>query len=97
MKNLRILKLQQVMLIVSFLLLASVSGCRNKIGNFEICVTLEQPGFFCANQAIPEKANGFDKPYKPNMICMEPDEYDKIIDEISKRDSSLAKYKWGKK
>ena len=85
------------MSIASVCLLSLVSSCRNKIGAFEICVSLEEPGFFCANQAIPSQANGFSKAYKPNQICMEPDQFNKIIDEISKRDASIAQYKWNGK
>lgn len=91
------LKSHLMIVIVKSCLLISVVSCRNKIGSFEICVSLEQPGFYCANQEIPSQKNGFDKAYKPNMICMEPNEYNKIIDEISKRDSGLAQYKWGKR
>jgi len=94
MKHLFRFKQHLMIAIVSFLSLSFLSSCRNKIGAFEICVTLDQPGFYCANQAIPSQANGFDKPYKSNMICMEPLEYNKIIDEISRRDSSLAQYKF---
>lgn len=97
MKHLSKLKMHKATLIVSVLLLSFLSGCRNKLGDFEICITLQEPGFYCANQAVPSQKNGFDKAYKPNMICMEPEEYNKIIDEISKRDSTLAQYKWGKK
>lgn len=94
MKLFKKYKIHSLILIVSFLLLSFLSGCRNKIGAFEICVTLENPGFYCANQAVPSQANGFDKPYKPNMICMEPSEYNKIIEEIAKRESSIAQYKF---
>jgi hypothetical protein len=87
-------RMHKMILLASFLSLSYLSGCRNKIGAFEICVTLDQPGFYCANQAVPSQENGFEKSYKPNMICMEPSEYNKIIEEISKRDSSIAQYKF---
>lgn len=93
MKNLNKFNLRRLMLIGSVLLLNLVSGCRNKIGAFEICLTLENPSFYCANQAVPSQSNGFEKPYKANMICMEPSEFNKIIDEISKKDSSFMEYK----
>lgn len=86
-----------MMVLVSVLLLSLVSGCRNKIDVGEICVSLDKPGFWCANQKIPSQKEGFEKSYKANMICQEADQYNKIIDEISKRDSNLAQYKWGKK
>lgn len=57
---------------------------------------MESPGFFCANQAIPEKANGYDKAYKPNMVCLEADEFNRIIEEISARDSALNRFKYKK-
>jgi len=59
-----------------------------------MCVTLEAPEFFCANQAVPEQKNGFSKPYKAGMVCMEADQFNVLIEEISKRDSALARFKY---
>ncbi len=78
----------------ALLSLSLVAGCRNKIGAFEICVTQEFLGFSCANQATPDGKNGYDRKYKAGMICVEPDVFNKIIDEISKRDSEIARYKY---
>lgn len=82
------------MLIASVLLLSLLEGCRNKLPPFDICISLENPGFTCANQAVPSKANGYEKAYKPNMVCMEADEFNRLIDEISSRDSMIARYKY---
>ena len=90
------LKLRLTMLIVSVCCLSLVVSCRNKLPAFDICVTMEQPGFFCANQSVPSKKNGYDKAYVPNMVCLEADQFNKIIDEISKRDSQIARYKYKK-
>lgn len=85
-----------MILSVSVCSLVLASGCRNKLPPFELCVTLEAPGFFCANQATPSQKNGFDKPYKPGMICMESDQFNILIDEISARDAKLARFKYKK-
>jgi len=82
-----------MILTVSLLFCAYLAGCRNKLGNFELCVTLDNPSLFCASQDNPTTAKGYDKKYHAGMICMEPSDFNKIIDEISIRDASLAKYK----
>jgi len=89
-------KMPRMMLIVSCLSLSFLSGCRGKLPPFDICITLEQPGFFCAQQGVPSKEKGYDKPYSPNMVCMEANQFNRIIDEISKRDSDIARYKYKK-
>ena len=85
-----------MILIVSAFCLISVASCRSKLPPFDICVTMENPGFFCANQSVPSKKNGYDKAYAPNMVCLEADQFNKIIDEISKRDYDIARYKYKK-
>lgn len=85
-----------MMIVVSLSLLSAVS-CRNKIVVGEICVSLETPGFACANQSIPEGKNGYDKSYRANMICQESDQYNKLIDQLAQMQSEIAKYKWKNK
>lgn len=83
-----------MMMIVSVCLLSLASGCRNKIDVGEICISLENPGFWCANQKIPTQREGFSKPYKANMVCQEADQYNKLIDQLAEMQSDIAKYKW---
>ena len=85
-----------MIMIASFLSLSFLSGCRNKLPPFDICITLEQPGFFCAQQGVPSKEKGYDKAYGPNMVCMDASQFNKLIDEISKRDRTIAQYKYKK-
>lgn len=85
------------MILVGSLSLIFLNGCRNKIVVGEICVSLETPGFACANQSIPEGKNGYDKSYRPNMICQEADQYNKLIDQLAQMQSEIAKYKWKNK
>lgn len=94
MKHLNKLKFLQTTLIVSALSLSFLSGCRSKIDVGEICVSLESPGFYCANQKVPSQKEGFSKPYKPNYICQEADQYNKLIDQLAKLQSEIAQYKW---
>jgi len=86
-----------MMLIAAVLSLSFLAGCRTKLPAFDMCITLESPGFFCANQAVPSQANGYEKAYKPNMVCLEADQFNNLIDEISARDSKLARFKYQKK
>jgi len=83
-----------MIMIASVLLLSFLVSCRNKIDVGEICVSLESPGFWCANQKVPSQREGFSKPYKPNMICQEADQYNKLIDQLAKMQSEIAQYKW---
>lgn len=94
MKSLSRLKSQLMILTVSVLSLSYLSGCRNKIDVGELCVTLEEPSFWCANQKIPNQREGFLKPYKPNMICQEADQYNKLIDQLTQYQTEIARYKY---
>ena len=77
-----------------FLLITLITSCRKKLPDFDMCVTLENNSFYCVNQSSPSTEGGYEKPYSPGMICMESRSFNIIIDEISKRDAEIARYKF---
>lgn len=78
MRNLNNLKRLSQTLIVC-VLLSSLVSCKNKkIPMYKLCTTLEEVGFGCADQRVPDERDGKKYPYQAGMICMFPDDYKTI-------------------
>lgn len=78
MKNLNNLKRLSLMLIVC-VSLSSLVSCKNKkLPMYKLCVTLEEVGFGCADQRVPDERDGKKYPYQVGWICMPPEDYKTI-------------------
>ena len=65
-------------LIVCVLLLSLVSCKNKKLPMYKLCTTLEEVGFGCADQRLPDEKDGKKYPYQAGWICMPPEDYKTI-------------------